>query len=164
MKLTTLLDDGAILLDGDFNDKASLFKAIGETLAQGECDLTAEAVVSCLTDREGQGTTFLGRGVAVPHALAEVCGDIHLALLRPASPFPYDDRGHQVRLVFALLAPAGERDRYVRVLARIARLCLSEDFVSSLILAHDAAEVLALLERSDQHQCLPPGGTRGGQR
>lgn len=161
MKLTTLLDEESILLDGDVQDKAALFLAIGETLAKKEHTMSAEAVVASLTEREQQGTTFLGRGVAVPHALAAVCTNIRLALIRPERPFPYDDHGHQARLIFALLAPKADRDRYVRVLARIARLCLSEDFVTGILLAHDAAEVLALLARSDEIQA---GGPSGGRR
>ena len=161
MKLTTLLDEGSILLDGNLPDKEALFRVIGETLSTKEAGMSAAAVVASLAEREVQGTTFLGRGVAVPHALTSTCTEIRLALIRPARPVPYDVHGHQARLILALLAPSEDRDRYVRVLARIARLCLSEDFVTSILLAHDAAEVLALVARSDEQQA---GGHSGGRR
>jgi nitrogen PTS system EIIA component len=159
MKLATLLDEGAILLDGDIDDKEALFRVIGETLSRRSIAMSAETVIAKLNERERKGTTFLGRGVAVPHALVSACTEIRLVLVRPSCPVPYDDHGHQARLIFALLAPSGDRDRYVRVLARIARLCLSEDFVTHLTLAHDVAELRALLRQSDEAQAVSgPGG------
>ena len=74
-----------------------------------------------LMARERLGSTGIGRGVAIPHAMARVPSvrGVCFALKRPIDFDAVDDV--PVDLVFLLLAPRGDDAGHLKALSRVAR-------------------------------------------
>ena len=85
-----------------------------------------------LMARERLGSTGIGRGVAIPHAMAAVpvVRGVCFALRRPIDFDAVDDV--PVDLLFLLLAPKGDDAGHLKALSRIARRLRSEAMQSRL--------------------------------
>lgn len=84
--------------------------------------LKAHKVFDALMDREAQGSTGVGHGVALPHCMIEGIDRPRGVFLRLQSPVDFvavDDK--PVDLIFALISPPGGSD-LLRALARVSRL------------------------------------------
>ncbi len=104
-----------------FNEIAARARACG----LDRCSV--ESLAASLADREAIAFTSTVEGVAFPHAIQERIAPenamaIVLTLSRPVAWGP-----HQVRLVVALFGSPAEPWRHVRMLARVARVCVQHD-------------------------------------
>ncbi|MFM7148395.1 MAG: PTS sugar transporter subunit IIA, partial [Gemmataceae bacterium] len=102
----------------------------------------ADTILEAITQREERGSTALPQGIAIPHAHRPL-GDGVLAeplvvFGKTSRPIPFGGRGEMTDLFFLVLS---KEDRtHVRVLARLARLILRENFVDQLRAAETPAE------------------------
>ncbi|HYC72651.1 MAG TPA: PTS sugar transporter subunit IIA [Opitutaceae bacterium] len=101
-------------------------------------DLDRNALLKALLRRESTMTTYLGNGVALPHARVRMDRRYILAVGRSHYGVRYDGamENEPARLVVLLIAEEKTRD-YLQVLAAIARLMKEQDFVDSLVQAPD---------------------------
>jgi glucosyl-3-phosphoglycerate synthase len=108
-----------------------------------------ERIVEQLKRREGQMSTVIGHGVAIPHALtAEVA--------EPTILFGRSKRGvgfasslfhRPVRLLFVIIAPEAERTRYLEILSSLARLLSHRKVGEGLLRVRSAAEAISVLRK-----------------
>ena len=122
MIIGELLDPGCIAPRVAVADKRQALSVIAE-LAARSFGLKAPRVFEPLLERESQGATGLGHGVAIPHA--QIVGldrmrGVFVRLERPIDFGAVDDQ--PVDLLFALLAPKGEGSDHLRALARLSRV------------------------------------------
>jgi DNA integrity scanning protein DisA with diadenylate cyclase activity/mannitol/fructose-specific phosphotransferase system IIA component (Ntr-type) len=123
-------------------------QALGELLTVSLSrfpDLKQEALLRDLIQRESTMTTYLGKGVALPHVRARLGRRYILAIGRSKTGVHHDGTksDEPARLVIMLLADEKARD-YLQVLTAIARLMDDAHFVRSLI---DAPTLNDLHER-----------------
>ncbi len=93
------------------------------------------ALIAELERREAQGSTGVGHGLALPHALLEGPAAPTVAVVRLARGLAWggiDDE--PVRLVVLIVAPSNQRDRYLELLAELAR-ALNQPTVQAGVLA-----------------------------
>jgi nitrogen PTS system EIIA component len=148
MKLAPYLRDETILLHTEVRDKARLFELCEDAVRAVEGAVAARSVVQRLVEREGQSPTYLGHSVAVPHAFVDACSELRLVFCRPADALDYGD-GKVARLVFALVAPPAQKGHYVRLLARIARICMEPGVIDQLLTLDSPAAVRSYLSELD---------------
>jgi PTS system nitrogen regulatory IIA component len=110
--------------------------------------LKAPRVFDALLERESQGTTGVGYGVAIPHARVEGLDRMRgiFARITPAIAFDAVD-DEPVDLVFALLSPPSAGSEHLRALARIARAMRSAELRGQLRQAGGADAIRALFAR-----------------
>jgi len=104
----------------------------------------AKKAEKAIQKRESQGTTAIGKGLAIPHAkdcafIKEILGVF--GRVREGIPFESVDGG-PVNVVFLVISPPGMSDQHMQVMRRIAKLHLDEKTLR--FLARD--EKLASLE------------------
>ena len=90
------------------------------------------AVFEALMERERLGSTGIGRGVAIPHAKADV-PSVRGVLFQLKGPVDFDavdDR--PVDLAFLLLAPEGDDAGHLKALSRVARRMRGEGTQAAL--------------------------------
>jgi PTS system fructose-specific IIA component/PTS system nitrogen regulatory IIA component len=83
----------------------------------------AERVCCQVLRRESQGSTSLGRGVALPHSKSDAVGQVSGVVGRAAGPIPWP-RGpdtESVWLVCLLLTPASSPGEALRALVDVSR-------------------------------------------
>jgi PTS system nitrogen regulatory IIA component len=122
MIIGELLEPGCIAPRVAVTDKRQALSVIAEMAARS-FGLKAPTVFDTLLDRESQGPTGLGYGVAIPHA--QIAGldrmrGLFVRLERPIDFGAVDDQ--PVDLLFALLAPKEQGSEHLRALARVARV------------------------------------------
>lgn len=126
-------------------NKRALFArlaAIGEALTGiGRAD-----VLRALQDREREGTTGLGGGVAVPHGRLEGLSGVTGFFTRLSSPVAYDALDDQpVDLVFTLLSPPEAGVDHLKALAAVSRALRDRGTLDKLRGARTRDAMFALL-------------------
>ena len=107
--------------------------------------LDRSAVAMALTARENQGSTFLGRDVAVPHArIAGLTSPILVVGIVRNGVFDWQ-ADVPVRVIFLLLSPTEPADIHVRMLGQLSRLAQNDILIQNLKDSADPAEVFHLL-------------------
>ena len=92
--------------------------------------------------REMTRTTGIGHGIAIPHCKHTDCGELRLAIGKPAEPIDFDSvDGRPVDLIFLLTSPQNQTGPHVQALAQISRLWTDSDLRASLNGAKSADEL-----------------------
>jgi PTS system nitrogen regulatory IIA component len=121
MELSQLLRPQAVKVLGSVTSKKRLFQELGE-IAATLFDMTPEAVVNALQDRESLGPTGVGHGVALPHARLPGIEKMAGAFIRLERPMEFESVDRQpVDLVFALFAPEEAGVQHLKALALVSR-------------------------------------------
>ncbi|MDA3958957.1 PTS sugar transporter subunit IIA [Oceanispirochaeta sp.] len=104
-----------------------------------------ESIYAALLIREGQGSTGLGAGIAVPHTKTDAVKDLVLAV--GISPMGVDFEaldGKPSKLFFLVLAPPEQSGMHLQVLSEIARISQSAALLRVLISSQTAGEVVEM--------------------
>jgi CBS domain containing-hemolysin-like protein len=111
---------------------------------------TTVDVARLLLDRERSLSTYVGRGIAIPHARI-------MDLERPIAIFarltpgiPVANRHEAARFLFILLVPSGAQRLHLRLLARIAQIAESDYTLERLAQAGDAHAIQEALTAGDR--------------
>lgn len=124
----------------------SMRQAIMQILAQvptRELPLPADKIARAVLEREAAMSTYLGNGLATPHARLEGIEKPVLLFARSDQGVPVESTTEKAHLFFMLLTPSSAPRLQVRLLARIAGLMSSEYLVERL---REAPSPTAILE------------------
>lgn len=116
---------------------------------ESDLPLPAHRIVASVLEREGRFSTYLGRGLAIPHARLEGLDRPALIFARSQEGIPLPGREERVRLMFILLTPAQAAHTQVRLLGRIAGLLDSEYVEKQLYEAKDPGGVLEAIRSGE---------------
>ena len=101
-------------------------------------DLRPEALLRSLMQRESTMTTYLGRGVSLPHVRVRMSRPYVVAIGRSRLGIRHDGVAGDERVHFIVMLLAGEKaGSYLQVLASLARLLKEPEFIDGLLLAAD---------------------------
>ena len=101
-------------------------------------DLRPEALLRSLLQRESTMTTYLGRGVSLPHVRVRMSRPYVVAIGRSRVGIRHDGVAGDERVHFIVMLLAGEKaGSYLQVLASLARLLKEPEFIDCLLLAAD---------------------------
>lgn len=147
MDVSDWLARGAVADKHGGGTKRAALAAVAD-LAARNLGQPTDAVLAALLDREAQGSTGVGQGVAVPHAQIEGLDGMRAVFVRLDAPVDFGAvDGRPVDLLFALFAPPGDRSGHLRALARVSRLLRRADLREQLRLARSADAIHALLSQ-----------------
>jgi mannitol/fructose-specific phosphotransferase system IIA component (Ntr-type) len=112
-----------------------------------------EGIVKAILKREEQGTTGIGRGVAVPHtkhaSASRLIGTV--ALSRKGIDFQSLD-GEPVHILFLLVSPSDRPGDHLRALETISRHLRTDVFIRFLRQATTREKVWEVLDDADMNQ------------
>lgn len=133
MQITDLLVPERVALNVQVTDKAMAIHAMVGMLDSTGCLRDAVEYEKNVLEREAQGTTGVGGGVAIPHgkSSAVLVPALAAVTLREAIDYQALD-GAPVRLLFLIAAPDGANDLHIQVLARLAQLLMEPLFCEEL--------------------------------
>ncbi|AOY58833.1 PTS sugar transporter subunit IIA [Desulfococcus multivorans] len=133
MQISAYLSHDRIYLDMPLPDKASVLKFIAESFVRHKAAVDVDAVHDVLEKREKLMSTGIGGGIAIPHALSSVIGEMVIVLIRlkPGIPFEALDR-RPVDVVFGLAIPAKEITCHLKALAGISALCKNPGMLNTI--------------------------------
>lgn len=145
MNISDVLQPDDVILGLQAEGKARLLKEMARHAA-ARTDASAADITSALASREKLGSTGLGQGIAIPHALVRGLHKPFGALFLLSAPCPFEAIDDQdVDLAILLLLPAASPREHLNVLAKIARVLREPALVARLRRATDAAVAHRLL-------------------
>jgi PTS system nitrogen regulatory IIA component len=114
-------------------NKERLLQRLAKDAAHKVREISAEDVLNHLERREEQAPTSIGGGVAIPHAFMQGVDKPVVAAFTLQRPIPFGPTdADKVRTVFFLLGKQGQADHHLPLLARIARLCATPEFLTTV--------------------------------
>ena len=115
----------------EFTNKKKLFETLALLLSEGEGP-TFHRVLDNLNAREKLGTTYIGKGVAIPHCKLPIESP-KAVILRLDEMLKYaDDSVADVDIIFGLLVPEDSAEQHLHILSTIAKLCERDGWLDGL--------------------------------
>ena len=130
----------AIRLDAPVRTGAEALAALAELLAP-VAGRPAAQIAQALQERERQGSTGIGHGVALPHARLEGITEVVIAALRSAKGLPFAaPDGEDVQLLIAVLVPRNAPTIHLETLSALAARLADAGLREKLRNTGDAAD------------------------
>lgn len=141
-----LIDADLVFLDHDApaGERNDVVRGLVEFAAQQGRIADVEQVVRSALDREAQNSTAVGNAVAIPHAR---CGGVKVPTLafarlpEPGTHWSAPDNA-PVRLVFLIAVPEDAGKEHLRLLSKLARALMRDDFREALLSASSREQAL----------------------
>lgn len=157
MKLTDFVVSKATVPDLKAVDRNGVIRELVKALASAGAlgDEDAEAIARAVIQRENQGSTGFGKGVAVPHVKHPKAKRIMAAIGRSAQgvDFAALDRA-PVYIVVLLLSPADNPDEHLQAMENIFRHLQRDNFRRFLRQSETTEAIMDLIKEADE---LPAG-------
>lgn len=136
-----------IRLDADLGSSPSdVINGLAHVLASaGRTDNPAQLAADALS-RESKSPTGVPGGIAIPHCRSEAVSAPSLGFARLRTPVDFGSKDAAADLVFLIAAPAGGGKEHLRLLSKLARALVRQDFVQSLREAASDTAALALIQ------------------
>jgi PTS system nitrogen regulatory IIA component len=121
--LADMLHVDRVSLAMDARTKDAALRQLAGLFKRGDLEVDEALAFRVFAEREALASTGVGSGVAIPHGRLSDLPGVRLALgLHPAGvDFDAVD-GRPVHIFVAVLAPNGEANKHLKVLARLSRL------------------------------------------
>ncbi len=131
-------------------------------LVQATCatiaDLDWEKAFSAVWEREALVSTWVAPGIAIPHGRLASIDDFTVALGISREGVPYESAGEKrVHLLILILGNAQEVDRYIALLAEVARTVKAEEIKRLILEAGSEREICEIIRKT--HEQAPHPGT-----
>lgn len=136
----------------DFQDEMGMeeaFKVISHSLSN-KLDLTKEEIHKLLIEREGESSTVIAPGLAIPHLVLPGEQKFEMLLARAKEGIVFDGNNEPVKALFVLAGTMDERNFHLRALASIAQVVQKSDFMDKWQKAggmEELRDVILLAER-----------------
>jgi len=154
--LTKFIPEGSIKvpLESPTRDgvtKEAVIQELVDLLPEAADPETRKKMLDAVLHREGQMSTGIGDGVAIPHGSAEIEQSLVISAgLAPAPGVEFASIDKQpARIFFLLVARQGERTQHLQALARIARLLKDPSMHERLLTAPDAEAFRGALREAE---------------
>ena len=153
MSLASLTRPDLILTDLQAADRPQVLHELADRLARSGVIRSAEELFRDLWEREQQGSTGIGGGVAIPHCKLRSLRDVVVALATTAVPVEFGaPDGRPIDLIVLVASPADAPAAHLQALARISRLLRTPGFAAALRSAHSNEELVAILRTVESGQ------------
>lgn len=148
MNLYDLLTPERIILNLRGTDKEAVFHELADVLVEEGIVLDKQGFMKAVLDRERQGTTGIGDGIAIPHGRSVFVRRPALALGLSRRGVAFDSLdGKPVHLVFMIAVPDQADEEHLYILAELSRMLLQEKIRNGLMEAGTKQEILDILRK-----------------
>ena len=149
-KQDNILTEEQIFLDATCNTQASVFKEIAKyakKLGFLKKDADQQLLVSSFLDRENEGTTGFGGGVAIPHARNQDIIKPGIFIMRFQQPIPWKAMDEQpIKAIIALIVPLrSASNKHLEILSKVAQKLATTQFQSLLLNSDDKKAIMKAL-------------------
>ncbi len=144
-QLALILPLAHVQMNVEASSKKRAFEHAG-LLFENNLGLARAVVTDNLFARERLGSTGLGQGVAIPHGRIKGLRQPSAALLRLATPVPFEAPDNlPVQLLVFLLVPEAASAKHLEILSAIAEMLSEDGFRQRLLDAPDAIQAHRLV-------------------
>ena len=150
MRLRDMLDESTVKVGLESLDKEECIEEMTDVLVRAGRVANSAQVLSAVRTREAEGSTGIGKGVAVPHGNCTGLASTVLAVGISKSGIDFDSAdGKPVKIVFLIAASASEPGKHLQMLAEVVRLIRVPGLCDKLTAATTPKMVLDLLDAEE---------------
>jgi PTS system nitrogen regulatory IIA component len=147
MELMELFETENITVNFFAKNKDDALRKLSDLICRKREFLKKEEVFEILKEREELGSTGIGNEVAIPHGKINMSEKIVGAIAISPNGVDFDAiDGKPVKIFFSLLTGADSTNLHLKILAKISRLLMDEDFRKSLLSIGSEVELKNLLK------------------
>ncbi|MFD4706623.1 fructose-specific PTS transporter subunit EIIC [Gottfriedia sp. NPDC058432] len=151
MRITELLKIDTVLIDLNSSSKMSVIDELIQVLDHAGKLNDKQQFKEAILTREGQSTTGIGEGIAIPHAKTAAVKTPAIAFGRSKDGIDYESLdGQPAHLFFMIAASEGANNAHLETLSRLSSLLMDEEFRASLLSAKDANEIIQLIDQKEK--------------
>lgn len=151
MKITDLLSESAIQLNGVASSKEEVISKMVDLMANNGNIINKEEYKRVVMEREKEGTTGIGEGIAIPHGKTEAVSRPGLSAMVVPDGVNFDSLdGQPVKLLFLIAAPNTKDNVHLDVLSRLSTLLMDTEFREALLNAKTPEEFLMCIDRAER--------------
>lgn len=145
--MSHLLAKQNVVLNTDASSQAQVFARIADKAMELGITADPEAIVKGLAAREGQGTTGMMDGIAIPHTKCAAVERPALIVMRFVDEIEWESLDDKpIRMVISLLIPEAEAGTtHIQLLSKVARTLVSPQVRTELLTATSEQHVVDLL-------------------
>ena len=143
--MSDFVDASHVFLDNPATTRDEVLEFIAEKAVELGVSDDKDAVLKAFQDREAAGSTGMVSGFAIPHAKTDAVKSDAIIVVKLANDVDWGKTqdGEPTRVAVALLVPASDRTRHLRILAQVATLIVRDSFRSEIAESNDAAKIAA---------------------
>ncbi len=142
-----ILDSSHVFFDCSATSCDEVLAFVADKAAELGATSDAAALLAGLKAREGEGSTGMQGGFAIPHCKSAAVSEPCIVVVRLVNPVAWETMDKsEVSCVIALLIPDGDQGtEHLRILSKIAAALLQESFCETVREATDAAQIVAAI-------------------
>jgi len=150
VRLADTLSPATVFLDVDGEDILSVTGNALRMVHRGDLPISPETIILSVAERERMASTYLGRGLAVPHARLSGLKRANVLVIRPRIPIPAPVAGETIRILFLLMTPDSTPRIHQILLSHIAGIFESESMDSRIEAASSPMELCQVIGTAEQ--------------
>ena len=133
MRITDLLDRRSISLTAAPGSKKEALDQIIDLMVKSGKIRDPEAYRKQVYQREEEGSTGIGRGLAVPHGKCDAVLEPGLAAMVVRQGVDFDSLdGKPAQLIFLIAAPDTKENLHLKLLSKLSALLMNKEFAEQL--------------------------------
>ena len=147
----------AIVSEFEANDRDGVIAELVNALAKAGkiSKKNCSAIIKSVIDREGEASTGMGKGVAVPHVKHSSVKKVFAAVGQSSAGIDFSALDKQlVHSVILLVSPNGDAEMHLKAMETIFGHLQKDKFLSFLGQAKTVAEIGDLLKEADTNPSL----------
>ena len=151
MKITDLLCKASIELNAQVSDKNSAIDKLVELMVTNGNITNKEEYKRVVMEREKEGTTGIGEGIAIPHGKSNVVLKPGLAAMVVPNGVEFNSLdGKPAKLLFLIAAPDIKDNVHLEVLSRLSTLLMDTKFRENLLNAKSVEEFISYIDKAEK--------------
>ena len=148
MEIRDLLKKELMILDLNANSKEEVIDELANKFYEKGYVESKEEFAKGLREREQEGSTALGDGVAIPHSKNKTVREAAVLFARKKDGLDYEALdGEDTYVFFAIAAPDGENNLHVQTLAELSKMIMKGGFVDDLKTVNTPDEVYSVIDK-----------------
>ena len=150
MKIRDLLAVESIDLNGKATGKTDVLNQCVDLMAKSGKIADVEKYRKGVFEREDEGTTGIGMGIAIPHCKSDAVKKAGLAAMVVKNGVDFESLdGTPAKIIFLIAAPNTEDNVHLQVLSKLSVMLMDEHFTDSLINANSVDEFLSIIDDAE---------------
>lgn len=155
MNLVDILPKSMLILDLKAKDKKGAIREVIQRLVtHGKLkDEEARKIERLVQKREGQGSTGIGKGLAIPHAKGcPQLTDLQGVFARSVGGVSFESvDGGLVHLIFLVVSPEDKEKEHLAIMRKIASLNRDEKTLKFLIQTNSVESIIEIFKEVDDN-------------
>lgn len=150
MRIIDLLDDRSILLQGQVQSKKEALDTLVELMNASGKLKDVETYRNGVYEREKEGSTGIGEGIAIPHCKSAAVKEAGLAAMVVPEGVEFESLdGEPANLFFLIAAPDTADNVHLDVLSHLSVLLMDPEFTGKLRAAKSVEEFKKVIEEAE---------------